>query len=311
VSLPAFVGWAVVACTAVSACGPRLSSNENDVETAGDASSLDIGSVDANASCLAAGSAQLNVMLDTAPGLQIDRSEVWIAAMCIAGSEERPVRIVRADPTGHATIIAGLGAGPYVVRVSALVVPGIASTRIDLRAGATALTSLTLAPGDPPLALLRAMPVVTDGGFDASARDAGLDAAVADAMAPPSDSGPSANVLTTRIVRAGTTDVLGTAEALLEPRDRTSFDVTVRVTAAADCAACTRLDLAGLELRSTHMGDPLGFAVSTFDYDAIAPGYTATSVRRTLQGTLDDPNLGFALAVFGGPSDPDAGLRDR
>ncbi len=295
-----------VLLSGLAACS---SPTRQDAGDSGDAAINDIALTDGPGSCFETGTGQVRVMLQLAPGLDVARSEVWVAAMCLTGSDERAVRVVRADPSGAPTVLAGLGAGSYVVRASAGIVPSVASPRLDLAAGANTVTSLTLVPADAPLVQFRAAPLVVDGGLDASVLDAAIDAAL-----PAMDAGPSPGGITleARVVRPGGTDVIGIAHALIQPRDATSFDVTVRV-AANDCILCSRIGLLGAEIRTTQRGDPLGFAITRFDYDAISPGFTATTDRRTVTGLLGGADLGLSIAVFGGPVDADGGtgVRDR
>lgn len=296
----------------VPGCGADLNSQDG-ASDASDASSLDGASSDAGSSCLLPGTGQVRVMLQLAPGLDVNPADLWVAAMCTIGTEEYAVRVVRADPSGGPTTLAGLGAGSYVIRAGALVAQGVASPLLVLGAGATTVTSLTLAPGTPRLAMIHTGPGGADAGLDASAPDAsGIDASASDAIAPPHDAGPQTGITVgTRIVRMGGTDVLGLAEAMLQPHGSTSFDVTVRVTAADCTQSCSSIALSGAEIRSTSHGDPLGFAVTRFDFDTIAPGATATAERRTIAGSLDSLDLGIDIAVFGAPVDADGGAAPR
>lgn len=291
----------------LASCAPRF---QDDSGHPGDAAIMDLAPGDGGSSaCLGTGTGQVRVMLQLAPGLSVAHSEVWVVAMCLVGLEEHAVRVVRADSSGAPTLLAGLAAGSYVVRASAGIVPSVASTRLDLTAGATAVTSLVLVPSDPPLAQLRAAPVVADGGLDASVIDASVRDAAFDAAQPASDAAlvPTGVTVEARIVRPGGTDVIGSALAVLQPRDGTTFDVTVRVTAGV-CASCVRIGLVGAEIRTMQRGDPLGFAVTRFDYDAISPGFTATTERRTVMGSFTSADLGLSVTVFGGIADPDGGM---
>ena len=268
-----------------------------------DASGSDISTIDGGNTCLSTGTGQVRVMLQMAPGLNINPTDVWVAAMCQMGTEERAVRVVRADATGGVTTLSGLGPGSYIIRASGFVVQGVASSVLDLAAGATNITSLSLVPGVAALGVVHAAPAATDGGLDAS----GLDASESDTIAPPVDSGSTGQTFSTRIMRTGSTDILGMAEAVLQPRDSTSFDIVVRVTSMNCTQGCARIGLTGAEIRSTNHGDPLDYAITQFDLDAIAPGYVATTQRRTINGNLDSVDLGVAVAVYGAPVDADAG----
>ena len=330
-----------ISTATLAACGAPVFTDAG--FDAGDVTSSDASAVDGTAvGCLGGGTASVSVMLDLAPGLDVARGDVWVAAMCLVDGQERAVRIVHAEPTGAPTEISGLGAGSYVIRASAVIAQGAASSRLDLRDGSTSITSLTLAPGNPPIALLDAMPGSADAGantdaatdatsfsdastdvasdgstsaMDASASDASVsDANPSDVGASDFDAGTTGMLILGPVVRPGTTEIVGTAAALLHAHDGASFDVRVFVRANYCATQCNDISLDSVELRTDRAGDPLDYAVMTFDTTSLSSGAVASTRAQTLVGSLADFRLGFGAAVFGQPPVvPDAGalVRDR
>lgn len=280
--------------------------------------------LDGGTGCLDGGRGEIRVMLDVPPEVNVDPSQVWVAAMCLlpdgdGGVRERAVRVVRWDFTSGSdmTVLAGLGPGYYIVRASAGLWPSVESSRLFVDDRSVVVTHLALGSGARPLAILRvgdAGGARADAGwFDAAARDgsSGREAGSLDAATS------SDWVIALPIHRAGSTQSVGVLEARLQPRDEAAFDVEVSVR-GSECTECVRLTVAGVEIRVGRRGEPYGMAVAPFGGSGavrgevlVPPGSGVLAPRRTLPGTLGDPDLGISVALFGTIAEGDAGLAPR
>jgi hypothetical protein len=278
------------------------------------------GDAAAGGACTEPGTGEVRVMLDVAPGAEVDRTQIWVAAVCLlpdgdGGMRERAVRVVRAEASGGATVLAGLGAGRYVVRASARLWPSAESAQIVVRSNSLVLTHLPLSGGGRPIVVARSAAVdagtiAPDGGVaDASA----VDAAGADAASP-------GVRLEAPIYRPGSSTPVGALEATLQPRDEATFDALVRVR-GNDCGSvggCARIVVSGAELRVTRGGEPHGFAIATFvgstgagGDTVVPPGETIFAPSQTLAGDLRGAQVGVSVLLFGAVSDADAGVTQR
>lgn len=235
----------------------------------------------AAAPCSLAGSGRLRVTLSIDPTLVRPLGDIWLAARCGDGDQDRSVRVLRWNQESSQTF-EGLGPGAWRVYASSFVSPGAWSSRVTLGPSTTAAVPVTLQGGLPPLTVLRVggeMPntmVTSAAGVDFAGRD----------IAPPGGNAPVGRL---------ETSVIETPDGLL---------LTALVRNACSRAPCANLVVQGVEVRSLDADVPTDVASLRVEAMTVTPGEIQTFRPLLLRGRRADATHAIHVALFGSITAP-------
>lgn len=229
------------------------------------------------APCALGGTGRLRVTVSIDPTLDHSRADIWLAARCGEGEQDRPVRVLRWNRESTQTF-EGLGPGSYQVFASSFLSPGAWSSRVTLGAGTTAAVPVTLQGGASTLATLRT------GGESPNAPSRDIAGIFVSSLA---------------ITTPTATAPIGRLDVSVTPATDGGLIVQSLIRNTCATQPCARFELQGIEVRTAAGEAPGDLSTLRVEPVVVRAGDVVPVRPMLVRGQAPDAAHTLEVAVFG------------